>query len=81
MILKYISLPIFIVSLAIGLLFVYAYGADIKTVYIYPTPENIQSILYKDSADNCYSYQAKEVTCTGDAKSAPIQQAIDILNP
>ena len=76
MILKYISLPIFIVSLAVGLLFVYAYGADKKTIYIYPTPENIQAVLYKDSANNCYSYQAKEVTCTSDAQSAPIQQAV-----
>lgn len=81
MILKYISLPVFIISLAVGLLFVYAYGADIKTVYIYPTPENIQSILYKDSADNCYSYQAKEVTCTSDAKSVPVQQATDQVVP
>jgi hypothetical protein len=76
MLLKYISLPIFIISFAVGLLFVYAYGAEVKTVYIYPTPENIQSILYKDTANNCFAYQAKEVTCTGDDKSIPIQQVI-----
>jgi hypothetical protein len=76
MILKYISLPIFLISFAVGLLFVYLYGADVKTVYIYPTPENIQSVLYKDSANNCFAYQAKEVTCSGDAKSIPIQQVI-----
>jgi len=76
MFLKYISLPIFIASFAIGLLFVYAYGADVKTVYIYPTPENIQNVLYKDSVNNCFAYQAQEVSCRGDAKSIPIQQVI-----
>ena len=69
---KYISLRIFLISLAIGLLFGYLYGVDKKTVYIYPTPENIMKVLYKDNADNCYRYEAKEVTCTSDAKSAPL---------
>jgi hypothetical protein len=74
MLFKYISLPIFLVSLAVGLLFVYIYGADVKTIYVYPTPENINDILYKDNADNCFSYEAKEVKCSADAKSIPIQE-------
>jgi hypothetical protein len=57
------------------------YGAEIKTVYIYPTPENIQNVLYKDSANNCFAYKAKEVTCTGDSKSIPIQQVILPTSP
>ena len=69
---KYISLPAFIISLAFGLFFVYAYGADMKTVYVYPTPENVDRLLFQDGAKNCFSMQAKEVECSG-AESIPVQ--------
>ena len=39
--LKLISLPIFLVSLAIGLLLVYLNEPEYKNVYIYPNPDNI----------------------------------------
>ena len=73
MLLKFISLPVFILSLAIGLFFVYMNGEDIKPIYIYPTPENIEKVLYKDKADTCFQYNAVEVKCTSDAKTTPMQ--------
>lgn len=76
MILNYISVPIFILSFAIGLFFVYILGPDIKTVYIYPNPENIDKMLFKDKANNCFSFDEEIVDCPSNKSlisSIPIQ--------
>jgi hypothetical protein len=76
MISKYISLPVFIISFAIGLLFVYTLGPEIKTIYIYPTPENIDKMLFKDKANNCFKFEEENVICPKDEKlisQVPIQ--------
>uniref|UniRef100_A0A6C0EQJ0 Uncharacterized protein n=1 Tax=viral metagenome TaxID=1070528 RepID=A0A6C0EQJ0_9ZZZZ len=76
MILNYISLPVFLISFAIGLFFVYILGPEMKKIYIYPTPENVNKFLFKDNASNCFYFQEKEVTCPTDEtliSSIPIQ--------
>ena len=62
----YISVPVFIISLAVGLFFVYILGPETKTVFIYPSPENVDKILFKDKADNCFQLQQEEVECPSD---------------
>jgi hypothetical protein len=66
MILNYISIPVFIISFAIGLLFVYILGPDKKTIYIYPTPENVNKFLFKDKADNCFEFDEEIIDCPSD---------------
>jgi len=64
------------ISFAIGLLFIYLLGPDMKTVYIYPSPENVEKILFKDKADNCFYFKPVEVKCPTDKKlinQIPIQ--------
>lgn len=76
MIFDYISLPIFIISLAVGLFFVYIMGPEMKTVYIYPSPENVDKVLFKDKADNCFYFKPVEVKCPADKSkitNIPIQ--------
>jgi hypothetical protein len=66
MIFNYISLPVFMISLAIGLFFVYVLGPESKTIYVYPTPDNVDKILFRDKANNCFSLKPEEVDCPSD---------------
>lgn len=66
MILNYISIPIFLISFAVGLFFVYVLGPEIKTVYVYPSPENVDKVLFKDKANNCFYFEEETVECPKD---------------
>jgi hypothetical protein len=76
MLLNYISLPVFLISFAVGLFFIYILGPEMKTIYIYPSPENVNKILFKDKADNCFYFEEEFVECPSDKASIlgiPIQ--------
>jgi hypothetical protein len=63
MISKYISLPVFLISFAIGLFFIYVLGPETKTIYVYPTPQNYMNIQYKDNIDQCFQFKPIETKC------------------
>ncbi len=63
MILDYVSLPVFLVALAIGLFVVYILGPEETVVYVYPTPKNVRKMLFKDKTDECFKYTPVEVEC------------------
>jgi hypothetical protein len=76
MLFNYISLPAFLISFAIGLFFVYVLGPEMKTIYIYPNPENVNKVLFKDKADNCFQFVEEIVECPKDKSkisTIPIQ--------
>jgi hypothetical protein len=64
--LKYINIPVFIISLAIGLFFVYVYQADKRVVYVYPKPDNVDFIQYKDATGTCFNVKQSAVKCPAD---------------
>jgi hypothetical protein len=36
---------------------------DLRKIYVYPTPDNVDLLLYKDKAGNCFSYREHTVSC------------------
>jgi hypothetical protein len=75
-IIKYISIPTFLVSLVIGLILVYIFETEQKVITVYPTPDNAGQIQYQDKAGNCYKYSATEATCPTNflmIKTIPVQ--------
>jgi len=73
---KFISVPVFIVSLCIGLFISYATLPSPHIVFVYPTPENLDEIQYKDETGTCFGFTSHQVKCPKDKKQIreyPIQ--------
>jgi len=60
---KYINFPAFLISLALGLLYIYITDEYKHTIVIYPTPDNTDEYQFKDKSNNCFSYEMKELSC------------------
>jgi len=74
---KYINLKVFLISLALGLLFTYLSSPEPTMIYVYPTPDNVSKINYKDKASNCFKFDANEIACPSnknDIKTIPLQK-------
>ena len=65
---KYVNVPAFILSLAFGLFAVYITAEDARKIYVYPTPENVQLLQYRDKTGTCFNYKQTKVNCPKDAK-------------
>lgn len=63
---KYINIPVFLLSLVVGLFMVYVTMPDMRKIYVYPTPDNIELLQYRDKTDSCFAYKQKEVSCPKD---------------
>jgi hypothetical protein len=61
--LKYVNIPVFIISLAVGLLLVYLYVPEKRHIYVYPTPETVDLLEYRDQAGNCFHFKQTPVDC------------------
>lgn len=68
MILKFINIPVFIISFAIGVFFVYVFVPDSRTILVYPTPENVGLLQYRDATGNCFHLKETAVECPKNEK-------------
>jgi len=60
---KFINIPVFIISFAIGVFAVYITMPDTRKIYVYPTHENVGLLQYKDKTGTCFSIIEEEVKC------------------
>ena len=65
---KYISIPVLLISLSIGILYVYLTKPEQTYIFVYPTPDNVDELLYRDHTDKCFSFEATEVECPSNPK-------------
>ena len=75
--LRFINIHAFIVSLAVGLLFAYLSEPTHNVVFVYPTPENSDTLQYKDKAGSCYKLLSEITECPSDEsliKNIPMQK-------
>lgn len=70
--LKFINVPVFLISLALGLFAVYIFSPENKKIIVYPTHENADILQYRDKAGNCFSIDEKETTCPADSNRLSI---------
>lgn len=73
---KYINLPVFFLSLVFGLFAVYMTMPDTRKIYVYPTPENVSILQYRDKTNTCFSFKQSEVSCPkneSEITSIPVQ--------
>jgi hypothetical protein len=66
MISQYINIPVFLISLAIGIFLFYIIMPDTRRIYVYPTPENVAILQYRDRTGHCFEFDEKQVACPTD---------------
>jgi hypothetical protein len=62
-ILEYVNPLAFFIALCVGIFVVYISVPEPNIILKYPTPDNLDTNIYKDGSDTCYKYKAKEVDC------------------
>jgi hypothetical protein len=63
---KVISIPVFILSLCVGVFFVYITIPNPDVILVYPNPDNTEKLLFKDDAGVCHKFVPREVKCPSD---------------
>jgi len=63
---KFIDIRLFIASFIVGSIMVYFVVPLKRQVFVYPTPDNIDQLHYRDKANQCFQWTQHEVNCPQD---------------
>ena len=66
------NLFFFFIAFVIGMLYVYLDSPKPRLIIKYPTPYNINKLVFKGLSEECYKYKIKEVQCLKGAIDQPI---------
>ncbi len=50
-------------SFAIGVFFVYVFMPETRSIMVYPTPENVSLLQYRDATGACFHLREEVVEC------------------
>ena len=74
---KFINVPLFLISLAIGVFLIYVVNPRPAIIYVYPNPDNVGKIQYKDKSGMCFGFNTHKVSCPKERRMIreyPIQE-------
>ena len=63
---KFINIKIFVISFILGIIFINYVPHENSLIYVYPTPDNIKNVEYKDKTNTCYEYIEELINCPSD---------------
>jgi hypothetical protein len=58
-----LNLPVFIMAMAAGVLYVYLWTPHKKVIIRQPTPQNVGKVMYEDEHENCFVLEVEKVSC------------------
>jgi len=75
-----IRIVYFVIAFSVGIAYVYATSPKPQVVMKFPSPTNIDKVMYKDNSDSCYKYNVEEVKCddvedSSKIKSQPVMES------
>ena len=62
----------FFIAFILGIFYVYISSPKPRIIIKYPTPYNVDKLLYQGESGECYKFKMEEVKCTNDAIQQPI---------
>lgn len=80
---KYFNAKAFFIALFVGILLVYLFAPNRHIVHRFPSPHNVNSVVYSDTAQpgTCYRYEAERVACETVPKDTIKPQPLVIEDP
>ena len=68
-----INISVFIASFLLGIMMVHITAPETKTIIVYPTYDYKDLFQFRDSINNCFQLNQKDVECSKDAEEIPVQ--------
>jgi hypothetical protein len=62
----------FFIAFMLGIFYVYISTPKPRVIIKYPTPYNVNKIMYQNDSGECFKFKMEEVKCTKEAIVQPI---------
>lgn len=76
---KYIRLPYFLAGLVVGAVALYTKDKDKRIVYVYPRPDNVEHIQYRDITGQCFEVVQEPIPCNVVSRFPDLSQIKEIM--